>query len=57
MQATHRLSSILGPPFLVASTASVLYLTPAAVLGLLAAWTLVSIPVGILLGHCVLRED
>ncbi len=47
----------LGPLILVAISALLLRLLPGEVMVFLSAWILVSFPVGVLIGHCVLNED
>ena len=49
--------SVLGPPAVVAITALLLILMPSEVRVVLTVWTLASIPVAILFGHCVLSEN
>ena len=52
-----RLASIIGPPAAIVAAALVLHLLPREVLAFLTAWILISLPVGVLIGHCVLSED
>ena len=52
-----RLVSIIGPPASIVAAALVLHLLPKEVLAFLAAWILLSLPIGVLIGHCVLSED
>jgi len=42
---------------LVAAGASLLQSLPESVLEFLTAWVLVSVPVGVVIGHCALSED
>lgn len=49
--------SVLGPPAIVAIIALGLALIPSEVRTVLIAWTLLSIPVGVLFGHCVRNEN
>jgi hypothetical protein len=49
--------SVLGPPAIVAVTAFLLMLIPSEVRVILTVWTLVSFPIGVLFGRCVLSED
>jgi hypothetical protein len=51
------LTTILGPAALVAIGVFVLHLLPAQILNVLTAWTLVSFPIGVLIGHCALSEE
>ncbi len=51
------LVSLAGPPTVVAITALVLMLVPVEVAIALFSWTLASLPIGILFGHCVLSEE
>jgi hypothetical protein len=48
---------ILGMPLLVIGSVLLLHILPNEVLALLTAWTLLSFPVGVLIGHCVLSEE
>jgi hypothetical protein len=47
----------LGPMTLVAASVLLLRFLPGEVTVFLSAWILASIPIGILIGHCVLNED
>jgi hypothetical protein len=49
--------SILGPPAIVAAAALFLILLPSELRLILTVWTLLSFPIGVLFGHCVLSED
>lgn len=51
------LISLLVPPALVAMSAVLLALMSNDMLIALAVWMLVSFPVGVLFGHCVLSEE
>jgi hypothetical protein len=51
------LVSVLGPPAIVAITALLLILLPSEMRIALTVWVLVSFPIGILAGHCVLSEE
>jgi hypothetical protein len=55
--ASSGLIGIFGPPLIVAITVFLLYLLPSEVLAVLTAWTLLSFPIGVLIGHCVLSEE
>jgi hypothetical protein len=46
-----------GPPAMVVAGMLLLFVLPNQALAVLAAWTLVSFPIGILIGHCVLNEE
>ena len=48
---------ILGLPLLVTTGMFMLYFLPSEVLTFLTAWILVSFPIGVLIGHCVLNEE
>lgn len=51
------IGSILGPPLVVVITALLLAVIPTEVRIGLTVWTLVSFPIGVLFGHCVLSEE
>jgi hypothetical protein len=51
------LVSILGPPVVVVASACGFYLLPVQAEALLLVWTLASLPIGVLFGHCVLSEE
>jgi hypothetical protein len=51
-----RLIALLGLPALVAASAFALRLVSSEVLDVLVVWTAASVPIGVLVGHCVLRE-
>lgn len=55
--ATSTVVSVFGPPLLVAGMASLMYMMPTGALMLLTVWALLSVPVGIILGHCTLSGD
>jgi hypothetical protein len=42
---------------MVAASLALLLLLPNEVLAILAAWALASLPIGVLIGHCVLSEE
>ncbi|MEA2737390.1 MAG: hypothetical protein QOH05_697 [Acetobacteraceae bacterium] len=52
-----RLMAILGPPTLVAGSVFLMHTLPSAVLTFLTVWTLASLPIGVLIGHCALGEE
>ena len=54
---TLRLSTTLGPPAIVAAVFYLLSFLPQDVILALMAWTLASFPIGILVGHCVLKDE
>ena len=49
--------AILGPLALVAVSGVLLHLLSPELLTGLLTWALVSVPVGVLVGHCVLSEE
>jgi hypothetical protein len=49
--------AVLGTVALVAISILLLSVLPSQLLTLLTAWILVSFPIGVLLGHCVLSEE
>ena len=51
------LGSVLGPPLAVVITALLRAVIPSDVRIGLTVWTLVSFPIGVLFGHCVLSEE
>ncbi len=51
------LVQLAGPPMAVAGCVFALSLLPREVLAVLTAWTLGSVPIGVLFGHCVLSEE
>jgi hypothetical protein len=51
------LISALGPPAVVLVSAYLVHLLPVDVQIALTAWTLLSFPIGVLFGHCVLSEE
>jgi hypothetical protein len=57
MGLTRRILEMSGPVVLVAAGACLLQSLPESVLEFLTAWTLVSVPVGVVIGHCALSED
>ncbi len=57
MGIRDRLFAMLGPPAIVVVTAGLLHVLPTDVLNLLTAWTLLSFPIGIIIGHLALSED
>lgn len=57
MGLTRRVLEIAWPMLLVAAGASLLQSLPESVLEFLTAWVLVSVPVGVVIGHCALSED
>lgn len=46
--------SQLGPPLLVGAAILLVHSMPTGFLAFLAAWTLLSLPLGMLVGHCSL---
>jgi len=57
VERSNKIASMLGPPAVVVLTTWSLYSLPVEVLGLLSAWILTSIPIGVLVGHCALGEE
>lgn len=49
--------SIVGPPLAAVGGVFFLYLLSAEALEFLTAWTVLSFPVGMLVGHCALSEN
>ena len=49
--------AMLGTLVLLAISILLLRVLPSPLLTLLTAWILVSFPIGVLLGHCVLSEE
>lgn len=56
MDRQARNSERLVPLLIAALVACILYSLPSTVLYYLLLWTLASVPIGILMGHCVLRD-
>jgi hypothetical protein len=48
---------LMGLPILVVLTSTLMHVLPLKVAVLLTAWTLLSLPLGIAVGHCALSED
>jgi hypothetical protein len=51
------LMTLLGAPVVVAISILVVHLLPSGVLTILTAWIVASVPIGVLIGHCVLSEE
>ena len=51
------LASLVGPPVLIAIAALMVFALPTEVLMILLAWSVMSFPIGMLIGHCVLSEN
>jgi hypothetical protein len=51
------LVALLGTPVVVALSIFVVHLLPNSVLTILMAWVVASLPIGVLIGHCVLSEE
>jgi hypothetical protein len=47
----------IGSSAMAAAGVSLIFLLPGAVVTVLTVWTLASLPIGILIGHCVLNEN
>jgi hypothetical protein len=50
-------STRLVPLTIIGLIACVSYVLPSKALLVLLLWSLVSVPIGILIGHCVLRDE
>ena len=48
--------TLVSPPIIVGLTACLVHVASVEVLSFLMAWTTLSIPVGVLIGHCALSE-
>lgn len=48
---------LLGLPAVIAASVVALRMVSSDVLDILAVWTVASVPIGVLVGHCVLREE
>jgi hypothetical protein len=48
---------VTGLPLLAIAAATLMHTLPLRVVGLLLAWSLFSLPLGIVIGHCALSED
>jgi hypothetical protein len=57
MKFTQRVLELSGPILLVAVGTCLAQSLPESVLEFLIEWTLISIPAGIVIGHCLLSED
>jgi hypothetical protein len=57
METKGRGSIRLAPLTIVVLTAGLLYILPSKALLIVLLWSLVSVPIGILIGHCVLRDE
>lgn len=57
MQLARRTMELGGPPLVAIAAACLLRSLPEGVLDFLTAWTLISVPLGIVVGHCALSED
>ena len=51
------LRTLMGPPVAVAIAASLLQLLPTEVIDIFTVWLLASLPIGVLLGHCILVDQ
>ncbi len=49
--------ALLGPPLIVGLSFIALAVLPAAIVSVLVAWTLASVPAGIAIGHLSLNGD
>jgi hypothetical protein len=57
MQMRRIRSTRLVPLAIVVLVACILYVLPSKALLVLLLWSLASVPIGILIGHCVLRDE
>ena len=57
MALARRAVELAAPPGLVVGSLAVLYFLPPVVLDFLTAWTLLSLPLGVIIGHCALGDD
>ena len=51
------LRPLMAPPVAVAIAASLLHLLPTEVIDIFTVWLLASLPIGVLLGHCILDQE
>jgi hypothetical protein len=51
------LGPVVGSPIVIAGCVFALSMLPREALAVLTAWTLGSVPIGVLFGHCVLSEE
>jgi uncharacterized iron-regulated membrane protein len=57
MGMNQRIVEMAAPASLVGLVAGIVFVLPRDVLDLLTAWTLLSLPIGIVIGHFALSED
>jgi hypothetical protein len=57
METKGRGSTRLAPLTIVILTVGLLYILPSKALLIVLLWSLLSVPIGILIGHCVLRDE
>ena len=57
MDLAWRVLEMGGPPLIGIATACLLHSLPEGMVDFLTAWTLVSLPIGMVIGHCALSED
>ncbi|MFL5280335.1 MAG: hypothetical protein ACJ8AW_04900 [Rhodopila sp.] len=57
MVLAKRALEVGGPPLIAAGLACLLQFLPQSLMDFIMAWTLLSLPVGVLVGHCALGED
>jgi hypothetical protein len=57
MEFTKRILEVGGPILVVAVGTCLFQTLPESVLEFLTVWTLVSVPAGVVIGHCALSED
>ena len=57
MALANRILELTGPPLIAIASAYLLRLLPNGILDFLTVWVLVSLPLGLMIGHCALSED
>ncbi len=56
MESDEGLASLIGPPLIVGLSVLLVNILPREVIDVLSVWTLLSLPVGMLIGHCSLND-
>jgi hypothetical protein len=56
MALSKQIAELFGPPLMAMAGACLLQSLPYGVLDFLTAWTLFSVPLGMMVGHCALSE-
>ncbi len=49
--------TVVSPPIIVGLTACLVYVASVEILSFLMVWMTLSIPIGVLIGHCALSEE